>query len=96
MRENERKTNGTEEKKIMRRETIINDTPIDRVQYTMDFIKVITGYNFRISNVKIMLKYIKAFMYFNGLHVIDIDITDSDVSPKCIYLVTLYLKRNCN
>ena len=63
------------------------DIPTDRVQYTMDFIKVITGYNFRVSNVKIMLKYIKAFMYFNRLHIIDIDISDSDVSPKCIYLI---------
>lgn len=62
------------------------DIHINRVLHTMEFTKAVRNYGFNISNIRDMLRYIKAFMYFNGLHVIDIDISDSDVISKCIYL----------
>ena len=62
------------------------DIPMDKVIHTINFAKSVRNYGFSISSIRTMLKYIKAFMYFNGLHIIDIDISDSDVTSKCIYL----------
>ena len=62
------------------------DIRMDRILHAMEFTKAVSNYGFNISNIRDMLRYIKAFMYFNGLHFIDIDISDSDVTSRCIYL----------
>lgn len=62
------------------------DIHMDRVLHAIDFAEAVRNYGFDVSNIRDMLRHIKAFMYYNGLHLIDIDIRDSDVISKCIYL----------